>query len=298
MGFRANFILIDGNKTRLSYYGSYGNSVHAIFPLGPEVLRKSILNSYDDREVLMDNAFAEGGILIDLNSKKALLFDAELLDPPSLRREYIKLMQEQKWEGWDIKWAVRGNIDFAMYLDLNVEEYQADNCFPKYEKLDMNDWIAHLEEKEYLQQTLVTIMKNNIITDYIVYGVWDELNSCIAQGTSLYSTIPEILKLSNTKEIIEELVFDVILVDYDSKKIFVYWYWDNDDSYLTEGEKIWPRWEIKRQVKGVPFNFAYTNREHSYKKTGRKELEDYIEEVDLFYLHENERREYSQYIES
>lgn len=161
----------------------------------------------------------------------------------------------------------------------------------------MNDLIAHLEEKEDLQQTLVTIIKDNVITDYIVYGVWDELNSCIAQGTSLYSTIPEILKLSNTQEIVEELVYDVILVDYDLKKIFTYWSWAYDDRHLTEGEKIWSGWEIIRQEEGVPFNFAYTKRAHSYKKTGRKELEDYIEEFDLFYLHENERREYRQYIE-
>jgi hypothetical protein len=66
----------------------------------------------------LDDTWAEGGAVIDLDRQVLILYGGEdLLWYIPLRRLYLQLLQEM-WAGWDIRWAHRGIVDMADYVGL------------------------------------------------------------------------------------------------------------------------------------------------------------------------------------
>jgi hypothetical protein len=66
----------------------------------------------------LDDNWAEGGAVIDLDRQVLILYGGEdLLWYIPLRRLYLQLLHEM-WAGWDIRWAHRGIVDMADYVGL------------------------------------------------------------------------------------------------------------------------------------------------------------------------------------
>lgn len=70
----------------------------------------------------LDTIWAEGGAVIDLQSKTFLLFGGEdlLYDVP-LRRLFLRMLTTS-WQGWAIRWAFEGIVDIAEYLGVAREQ--------------------------------------------------------------------------------------------------------------------------------------------------------------------------------
>jgi hypothetical protein len=69
----------------------------------------------------LNDVWAEGGAVIDLDCKTLILYGGEDLGSHiPLRRLYLQLLQEV-WEGWAIRWAKRGILDMAEYVGLPKE---------------------------------------------------------------------------------------------------------------------------------------------------------------------------------
>ena len=144
MGQRANIIVIQDGKSDLYYCHWCAVSLPADLFWGPEPAVAFARNQLDARslgpeipmrrpdissrsadkprepgtEGWLDDQWAEGGALIDLDDRVLVLFggDDVLWDVP-LRRLYLELLR-QTWVGWEVRWAHLGILDLADYVGL------------------------------------------------------------------------------------------------------------------------------------------------------------------------------------
>ncbi len=66
-----------------------------------------------DESAWLDEVWAEGGALLDLDRKQFLLYGGEeVLYNVPLRRGYLELLA-QVWNGWTVRWAYEGIADLA-----------------------------------------------------------------------------------------------------------------------------------------------------------------------------------------
>jgi len=109
MGQRANLITFENGEYTLRYDHWCANRLDKILFWGVSYA----LDYFDAQERVgeegwLDEVWAEGGAMLDLDKKHLLWWGGEdvLFDLP-LRRVYLKL-QEKNWNGWTIEWAYRG----------------------------------------------------------------------------------------------------------------------------------------------------------------------------------------------
>lgn len=276
MGHRANLIIVENKEPKIYYTHWESQKTPNILAQGLEFC-ENYFKTFNEDGYLMDNAYAEGGILIDKDCKKVLVFGGCELDyTPSLQRLYCKHVTKF-WEGWVVKWCFRGIVDIAEYLGLMDDSILAVGCKPSFYG-DM-DW-SNTMDTDRLQDDVTTIIDNAIIYDYKQDWGLDGINICIAKGENLKNIIPDELRIETWHNEIEAT--DCLLVDYDTKKIFVCWGGNADDRHLEELRKIWSGWEVYRQTDGLIFHFTYTNRDKALVEMTDEQFENYCQEHNLF----------------
>jgi hypothetical protein len=117
VGHRANLILVKGREYRLFYSHWGANTLTRDLFWGPRHAAAFIrIQRAVDDSGWLDEVWAEGGALLDLDRKHFLFYggDDVLLDVP-LRRIYLALLA-QVWKGWAVRWAYEGIGDLADYV--------------------------------------------------------------------------------------------------------------------------------------------------------------------------------------
>jgi hypothetical protein len=117
MGQRANLILVEGREYQLFYSHWCANTLPRNLFWGPQHAAAFIrIQRAVDDSGWLDEVWAEGGALLDLDRKHFLLYGGEdvLYDVP-LRRVYLELLG-QVWKGWSVRWAFEGIADLADYV--------------------------------------------------------------------------------------------------------------------------------------------------------------------------------------
>ncbi|AKF11258.1 hypothetical protein [Sandaracinus amylolyticus] len=129
MGHRANLVLVEHGETRV-FYGHWSSIalVNELF-WGHEHARAWIL---DHREVgdegWLDDVWAEGGAVLDVDRRVLLLFGGEALRGDAARRcTYLGLVREV-WTGWDVRWAERGVLDLAEHVGIPASRVRAEQA--------------------------------------------------------------------------------------------------------------------------------------------------------------------------
>lgn len=281
MGHRANLVLLEKNKVKIYYSQWEGQKSSKILSQGLKFCERHF-KKFNEDDYLMDNAWAEGGILIDKDKKKIMFFEIELLESGGLRKIFIEYLEQNVWIGWKIKWAFQGNVDFAEYLGLLEDRILADGCMPSFPKLEkLSELIIEEEEREYAGKSLITIITDKDIKDYIIYGFYQEINKCIGEGESLKDNIPVELETFEHEKIKDIEIDDVLLVDYNNKRLSVYWNEDVDFRHINRLKDIWKGWNCQRQTQGVIFNFEYTKRKDIYHEITQQEFNEYIKKWKL-----------------
>lgn len=118
MGARANYVIIEGGAIDI-YYSHWGAmDVPAVVVDGPVATRAYIRDEAPTTDSLMDDIWAEGGILLDMDRRALLFFGGENIrfSPPWQR--ILLHMMRPIWQGWSIAWAARGIVDIASYPGL------------------------------------------------------------------------------------------------------------------------------------------------------------------------------------
>lgn len=124
MGSRANVVTIENGETKIYYFRWLAQEMDAFVILGEENFRKFLEESCEegDGECLMDNAWAEGGLLLDFDNKVLIWFGGEDIEGDRPYLDSYMFLLQQAWSGWDTRWASMGNYDIGLYLGLSGEE--------------------------------------------------------------------------------------------------------------------------------------------------------------------------------
>lgn len=276
MGHRANLVLVENKEPKIYYTHWRAQETPNILAQGLDFCEK-YFKEFNEEGWLMDNAFAEGGILIDNDNKKILIFGGGETDyTPALQRLYCKHIIKI-WKGWEVEWCSKGNVDFAEYLGIMEDRILADGCIPEF--FESDEW-SFTTDADRTQDEVITIIDKGIISDYKQDWGLDGINMCIAKGEILKDIIPEELKIEKWHNEIETT--DCLLVDYDTRKVFVCWGGDTDSRHDEKIEEIWKGWKVQRQTDGLIFHFDYTNRDRKIVEMTDEQFEKYSQEFNLF----------------
>jgi hypothetical protein len=276
MGNRSNLVIVENKEPKIYYTHWSAQKTPNILAQGLEFCEK-YFKGFSEYGWLMDNAWSEGGILIDKDQKIVLIFGgSETGYIPALQRLYCKHIT-RIWKNWTVKWSSQGNVDFAEHLGLMEDRILADGCKPEF--FESDEWSLTMNDYR-MQCEVINIIKNSIISDYKQDFALDGINRCIVKGENLINIIPDELKIQKWHNEIETT--ECLLIDYDTKKIFVCWGGDTDIRHDDEVKKIWNGWNVSRQTEGLTFHFDYTNRDKSIIEMTDEQFKKYCKEYKLF----------------
>jgi hypothetical protein len=120
LGHRANLVIVDGDGYELFYCHGCATAIPQEMFWGPQFAISWFRHQQDIvKDAWMNQTWAEGGALVDLQNRILLLFGGEdlLFDIP-LRRVYLQLLQEN-WLKWKVQWAHDGIAEIAGYVGVD-----------------------------------------------------------------------------------------------------------------------------------------------------------------------------------
>ncbi|MNB75447.1 hypothetical protein D3C75_220910 [compost metagenome] len=127
-----------------------------------------------DESGWLDDVWAEGGAVLDLDHKKLLFYGGEdiLYDIP-LRNLFLKLMRKT-WYGWDIQWAYEGIADLAAYVGYPKEKvltgFDDDLKDASLAPPEERDWVNTVASVKFSQNDLLLFPLYGGIDVYLMYG--------------------------------------------------------------------------------------------------------------------------------
>ncbi len=131
MGHRASYILIEDGGTHI-----YGSTIGTLTVaqdvlLGPGGTAQ-YMRSLSPHDTLYDHTWGEGGILLDVDQKRLLLWGGQqIAGKPYLRRVYLTLLRPL-WQGWQVEWAAQEMVDFARYIGVDPSTILNEPYAPPY----------------------------------------------------------------------------------------------------------------------------------------------------------------------
>ncbi len=123
MGQRANLIIVSNGRREVFYTHHRANTLDQDLFWGPQYAVGFIRSQRPvAADQLLDEVWAEGGAVLDLDCRVLLWFGGEDIawEIPT-RRVHAQLMSHL-WRGWEIRWASGGVGDLAEYLGNSVEK--------------------------------------------------------------------------------------------------------------------------------------------------------------------------------
>ncbi|PWW04887.1 hypothetical protein DFQ01_106172 [Paenibacillus cellulosilyticus] len=238
MGQRANLIILQNNRYELYYSHWCANTLpHDLFwgeqYAIPYIRMQTRVNESD----WLDDVWAEGGVVVDLDQKTMLLYGGEdiVYDIP-LRNLFLRLMSAM-WKGWVIKWAFEGIATMADYVG-----YPRENVVAPRKEDSVDCSIAPPEEKSWTD--LIVSVKFSA-EEMLIFPVSGEVEPCLLNGEGLISRIDKVYgyRTLHTAEWSKRFPAGGLHIDRTEKRL-AYW-----DSYVrvrnnTRIQSRWPGWEI------------------------------------------------------
>lgn len=134
MGSRVNYVLVrDALCKRYAQGGGAGYGLDYHFAAGPDITLRWLaqLDDYRD-DFWFDDLVCEGGVLIDVDARRLLLF-TELgqfyLHERYAYRAGLLDAYRRTWSGWTVSWAYDGIADLAAYLGENRDQVRRDSTW-------------------------------------------------------------------------------------------------------------------------------------------------------------------------
>jgi hypothetical protein len=176
MGQRANLITVENGRYTVRYDHWVANRLDDVLFWGAGYA----LEYFDVQEEVgdegwLDEIWAEGGAVLDLDKKHLLWWGGEdVLYELPLRRVYLKL-QKRVWDGWTIEWAHRGNVDLAEYVGYpkeNVLSTREDSSSAlKMQMPEKKSWVTTLGSIQTIEGTKKLFPLTANTEDYLRNGV-------------------------------------------------------------------------------------------------------------------------------
>lgn len=240
MGQRANLITVESGEYTVRYDHWCANRLDEILFWGAGYA----LEFFDAQEQVgdegwLDDVWAEGGAVLDLDKKHLLWWGGEdILYELPLRRLYLKL-QAKVWNGWTIEWAHRGIVDLAEYVGYPKEKVLSNgenSDEPVEVKLaEKPSWATTLGNLETVEGESKLFVLNYDCENYLFNGT-----NLIAQCRALLG-----LKKIIWTEWEENREFPQGGFRIDEKhKSVEFWSVRDCPNVVPELKKLWDGWEI------------------------------------------------------
>ncbi len=282
MGARANYVIIEDGKIAI-YYAHWGAmSIPAVVMNGPTATSVYI-RDMGSTDRLMNDMWAEGGILLDADRRALLFFGGEntMFSPP-LQRLLLRVMRRE-WQGWSVAWAGRGIVDFGTYPGV------ADSLGINPSTLIMRK--ERIIEYPYAEATIRDPHENPWV--YTVITVtWEDgrvgdytfdktLDGYLLFGPHLLDILRE--RVSDTLPCEEDENGDAprdgALINTTAQSI---WIWRSSPLYsapLERIEHVWPGWTADEHFEGLGRQVALSGRNpaivaFSYDQVAKQLLSD------------------------
>jgi len=243
MGSRANMIIVEGGSYGIYYDHWAAQTMDRKVFWGPEHVFKWIISHPKEQpEPWLDQAWCEGGILLDLDRRLLLFFGGENLPYDfTLKETFLKLLP-YNWSGWETHWAKRGIVDLAEYVGH-----------------DLNDVISKVEQKKLSYEKAQKFISEPISIHYakVLISIADN-NGCgaalcmdthgwghyLSLGEELLALIKDVTSRQTIEIGYDEGVQEGFHIDAVNKRLLV---WDMSSYGVWNPDAIkqqWPGWEV------------------------------------------------------
>ncbi len=248
MGSRTNYVIIEDGMTGI-YYAQWGALTIARELLaGPEAAMAFARGQRTDMG-LMDNVFADGGILLD-SDRRTLLFwcDGKIGHFPYLRRVLLPIPRAL-WPDWSVDWAIQGVVDAARYLGRDPARYvfadRYSGSFPYTG--DVESLCAPSDDPDRNATILTVTHEDGRVADYLLAS---EPKRVMLAGSAILPILARKESAPLPDERNDALQGGAYL-DVAAHAVWVWVAHTIDPVYLDALAQVWPDWSIRSHVEGV-----------------------------------------------
>lgn len=250
MGHRANLIVVDEKEYHLYYCHWCANTIPRDVFWGSEWALAFIASQKEvpkDERGWLDDVWAEGGVLVDLQAKHLLLWGGEDLKFGIPDRRFYLGLLAQTWQGWKVQWAMNGIFDFADYLHIDramvtsksrgeqiettptLEEQIAEIRFLPPENLDWISVVGSIHEPDGKWRFLPI----DSYGEFLDFGTL--IIEAARQSSFIFDQALDVSKLTST------FPHTGFHVDVSRQQLFL---WSHETPDIERIHKAWEGWEI------------------------------------------------------
>lgn len=251
MGSRANAVVIESGKCHVYYSHGAAQFMDALMFWGPKHALLEVRDwrgGYEDdgdpqNGWWLDNAWAEGGCCIDLDSRHLILYGGEDIECDILWLEtYLRLL-EYTWRGWTVEWSWGELAQIARYAGVTGDKLEEIDC--KYKECPSDlDWyidkfLFDIPDKRYSgSSTLSVLSKGKIRAAFTCESEPEAMLTVEGRiGRLLDHLQPSPLVRDD-----DEFLMGSLHLDFDKREIWVWRTWDNHiDIDLSA---YWSGWKL------------------------------------------------------
>lgn len=266
MGQRANLLIVRNQSYELyySHWCAYTLPV-SLFWGEQYAIRFIELQKRVDEAGWLDDNWAEGGAVLDVEHRVLLFFGGEdiLYDVP-LRNGLLRLMKNN-WPGWEIRWAHEGIADLAAYVG-----YPIDKVLAVHETSRQGACLVPPEEKKWVDLVASVAFSEQ---ELLIFPLEGELEVFLTGGPRLLDGIDKSYGLSSLDLMEWTSRFPVggFHIDVEGKKLQV-WHAEPRPELTLRLQAVWPGWEIINQRSSYESQINCTYGRLQFQKLSQPEL--------------------------
>ncbi|MEK3913028.1 hypothetical protein [Paenibacillus sp. FSL H7-0331] len=239
MGQRANLIIVSNDTYDLYYSHWCANTLPKDLFWGPQYAIKFIeMQTKVDVSGWLDDVWAEGGAVLDLDNKKLVFYGGEdiLFDIP-LRNLFLSLMNKT-WYGWKIEWAYEGILDLASYVGYPKEKVLTGRVD------DIKDLsLAPPEEKNWVNTVASVKFSDN---EMLLFPLCGEIEVYLSFGPEIVNKIDKSYGYTSLSlsEWTEGFPVGGFHIDVTEKRV-EFWHANNIPDISKQLVTKWSDWKVR-----------------------------------------------------
>jgi hypothetical protein len=278
MGDRANYVIVENGQAQIFFSRWGALTIPSVLLSGPERTMEYI-RQLTPEESLLDDVWAEGGVLVDVDTQRALFWGGDRIAiRPYLRRPLLAALS-LLWPGWSIYWAQFGVADLARSIGWEVSRV-LDTQFVHTAFLEGKEPVV--TETQLLEslrtkdpKTILSIRRNTgEVKDYLLnleesfgendpktYHHLSTLYQVLSIGSRLLNMLPMESTTSLPREGSEQEPHQGVYIDEEMQTI---WIWENDTldgRYIEAVARRWTGWQVQGHVEGIVRHIILSGRD-------------------------------------
>lgn len=251
MGQRNNYILIDKEGNNRIAYAHWDAPVlgRKLF-YGPEELERYILSHLEASEEigLLDDVFAEGGIILDFSQHKVAFWGEEYLDEsPFMIPYFCQMLSQTLWKGWQVEWLFYGQLAMAESVGQDSDYITVIEAEHKPKTLaELQTSLAEADENPY-EYTLVIRRK---LQQYHCYVLPFYIEDIMPSKDGLLALLDTLNSTELSKALKQERLRNFIYIDTLNREVNVFWGRAMHSVIKSKFSDFWEGWQVILQNNG------------------------------------------------